>query len=127
MIGVHEPADVIPTLISHTVPPEMLAAATEAARHCSVVLQNASFDWDVATAVRCFDCLCADVMPPWTCVLVVSQAPSKKPRATPVSPKPGVSFTGLKHLSLHVRTGELIGVIGVVGRCVVNACTCACV
>ena len=33
------------------------------------------------------------------------------------SPKPN-AFTGLKDITLHVRTGELIGIVGPVGRCV---------
>ncbi len=31
------------------------------------------------------------------------------------SPKPN-AFTGLKDITLHVRTGELIGIVGPVGR-----------
>lgn len=61
--------------------------------------------------------------------MLLTQKDGQKAVSTPVVASPGKSpFTGLEGISLCVRPGELIGIIGVVGRCEgVLCCVHACV
>ncbi len=53
MLGIHEPSDVIPSLVSGNgaISPQCVSACVDAARHCAVMLQDANFEWDAAVSI----------------------------------------------------------------------------
>lgn len=91
----------------------------------AVVLKNASFKWD--SVVRCDRYCAADsLMPNLFCCEQAEKTntsavkPGKPVPAKIVASKGSVNaeFPGLQNINLNVKSGELVAIIGLVGRCV---------